>query len=117
VPASAPYPVIPCIAETNKYAPAVPQHFFVWLGRDNLIWDALDGKEKVNTYPLVSFRLFDPKPAAPTVLTEADKAFLFLKDINVYSTFTQRNSPVTTDQLAQFLQRFDEYVNKKYIIN
>lgn len=46
----------PCIAETNYYAPKVPQHFFIWLGNGKII-DPLDGKEKDATkYPVVSYR-------------------------------------------------------------
>jgi len=50
----------PCIAETNHFAPKIPQHFFVWLG-DSKIIDPLDGKEKINPYHIISFRLFKRK--------------------------------------------------------
>jgi hypothetical protein len=115
--ATLPYPQKVCIAETNKYAPYVPQHFFVWLGHDDLIWDPLDGKEKVNPYPLVSFRLFDPKPTPITDPSESDIAFDLMKLMGVYTTFTQRNSPVNTDQLAIFLSRYDQYLEKKLKIS
>jgi len=48
-----------CIAETDHFAPKVPQHFFVWLGDGNII-DSLDGKKKKNPYHIVSYRLFQP---------------------------------------------------------
>jgi hypothetical protein len=52
----------PCIAETHKFAPKYPQHFFVYEGFDNhgpdRIIDPLDGKEKANLYPIATFRLF-----------------------------------------------------------
>ena len=55
-------PVGLCIAETDYYKDkGVPQHFFVWLGHDNLIVDPLTGKESVNKYPIVSFRIFKEK--------------------------------------------------------
>lgn len=47
--------VTPCIAETNHFAPKVPQHFFIWLG-DGTILDPLDGKKKTNPYKIVSYR-------------------------------------------------------------
>lgn len=60
-----------CIAETNKYAPKVPQHFFLY--ENGMIIDPLDPKPewKKNTYPIVSYRVFkkiktvtpEPKPA------------------------------------------------------
>lgn len=53
-------PDYPCIAETNFYAPKVPQHFFIWLGQGKII-DPLGGKEKDNPYPIISFRLFKIK--------------------------------------------------------
>lgn len=51
-------PGILCIAETNKYAPSVPQHFFAY--EKGMILDPLDAdpKWKKNPYPLVSFRVF-----------------------------------------------------------
>lgn len=53
--------VTPCIAETNHYAPSVPQHFFIWLGNGRII-DSLDGREKPdNTYRIVSFRNISTK--------------------------------------------------------
>jgi hypothetical protein len=58
--ASSPLQTRLCIAETNHFAPRVPQHFFVWLG-DGRIMDPLDGQIKSNPYKLVSFRLFGEK--------------------------------------------------------
>jgi len=100
--AALPYPTTPCIMETNKFAPYYPQHFTVYLGHDDLILDPLDGREKVNPYPIVSFRLFDPKPTPPS---EADISFQWMKDEQVYSEFTQRNTPLTTDTYAIFEYR------------
>ena len=70
-------PGVICIAETNKYAPKVPQHFFVY--EKGMIIDPLDPPEtikwKPNTYPLVSFRVFKkPKvqeTQTPEPVTEA----------------------------------------------
>lgn len=47
-----------CIAETNKYAPKVPQHFFVY--EKGMILDPLDQTPawKPNKYPIVSYRVF-----------------------------------------------------------
>lgn len=47
-------PDYPCIAETNYFAPKVPQHFFI-INPDGSILDPL-GKN-IN-YPIVSYRLF-----------------------------------------------------------
>jgi hypothetical protein len=115
VPAGSPasYPTSVCIAETNKYAPNVPQHFFTWLGKKNdagkwMIWDSLDGKEKENTYPLVSFRLFDPK--VNTVVEvfpneEVKSAFEYLRAEGIYTEFTKPGQPVDTNKLALILER------------
>lgn len=115
VPAGSPvsYPTEVCIAETNKYAPSVPQHFFVWLGKQNekgkwMIWDSLDGKEKENGYPLVSFRLFVPK--VDTVVEtfpnkEVEDAFVYLRKEGIYTEFTKPGQPVDTNKLALILER------------
>jgi len=57
-----------CIAETNFWNKAPyfnPKHFFVWLATNPLkfIIDSLDGKEKQNEYPVVSWRIFIPRGA------------------------------------------------------
>jgi len=50
-----------CIAETDFFkSKGYPQHFFVWLGNGEII-DPIDGEQKVNPYPIVSFRLFVEK--------------------------------------------------------
>lgn len=50
--------VLPTTAQTNYYAKnGYPQHFFVWTGSDSLIADPLDGKLKVNYYPVVNYRI------------------------------------------------------------
>lgn len=115
VPAGSPssYPTSVCIAETNKYAPSVPQHFFVWLGKQNdkgkwMIWDALDGQEKENAYPLVSFRLFDPN--VDTVVEtfpndEVKQAFEYLRQEKIYTEFTKPGQAVDTNKLALLLER------------
>lgn len=52
--------VYPCIGETDHFAPNVPQHFFVMLSATEIL-DPLDGREKVNPYKVVSYRLFSKK--------------------------------------------------------
>ena len=48
-----------CIAETDYYkGRGIPQHFFLWLGLGDIV-DPIDGKQKPNKYPVVSFRLFE----------------------------------------------------------
>lgn len=57
-------PGLVCIAETNKYAPKVPQHFILW--EKGMMLDPLDldPKWRKSTYPIVSYRVFK-KPVAP----------------------------------------------------
>ena len=51
-----------CIGCTNKYAKqGVPQHFFVWLDKNNEIMDPLKGLVVKNTYPIQSYRLYGTK--------------------------------------------------------
>jgi hypothetical protein len=45
------------VMETDYYAPKFPQHFVLWLG-DGSIIDPLDGRKKVNKYPIVGWRLY-----------------------------------------------------------
>lgn len=53
-------PPFTCISETNYYKPVVPQHFFVLLTNGEII-DPIDGRQKKNNYPIVSYRLFHEK--------------------------------------------------------
>ena len=51
----------------------------------------------------------------PPPPSEADLAFQWMKERKIYSDYTQRNSPVTTDTLAIFLERYDRYRDLKSV--
>lgn len=73
-------PFYPCIAETNYYAPKVPQHFFVYLGNGQII-DPIDGRQKMNKYPIVSWRLFQQKEPLNEPVNNNDK-FMVPREID-----------------------------------
>lgn len=51
-----------CIGCTNKFAKrGILQHFFVWLDKEGLIMDPLKGLVVRNTYPVISYRLYELK--------------------------------------------------------
>lgn len=79
--------VTPCIAETNHFAPTVPQHFVIWLG-DGQILDPLDGKKKTNPYKIVSYRNITTKKEEPMPqLSYAEEAAKILRENPAMSQF------------------------------
>lgn len=104
-----------CIAETDSFRPRILQHFFVWLGNNEII-DPIDGKRKTNPYHIVSYRLFKEKINLPP-MADSDKDneidFAFRLFLNGRATDADkvfwRPQPIATlvAQLCNSQERFD----------
>jgi hypothetical protein len=116
-------PGITCIAETNHYAPSVPQHFYILLEDGNIL-DPLDlnPRPKKNPYNIVSYRVFKTTKESSEVPEEEPYADKY-NECSGELSIAKKEIEEFKDQIDKwkraeqnYMRKLDEYIvsNREY---